>query len=124
MIRRRSALRRIAKWALGAVLFAQLALAAQACGMPTFRPAAAFSGAEAMPFCEQSQAPIDVICLAQCLQADQAVDSSHDLVAAPTVTLPSGALQLAALAPSGSLPGVATLPTGPPLYLSSHRLRL
>ena len=116
--------RATATWLLGALLLAQVALAAQACVMPTFRPAAAFSGAGDMPFCEQSQAPIDVVCLAQCLLADQAVDSPHDLVAAPPLGLASRAFQLAALALSGPLLGAVLLPTGPPVYLSSHRLRL
>lgn len=120
MIWRPSRLRKAAKWALGAVLFAQFALAAQACVMPTFRPAAAFSAADAMPFCEQMQ----VICLAQCLQADQAVDSPHDLVAAPPATSSASWVQLAAFASPAPSPGAATLSTGPPVYLSSHRLRL
>lgn len=117
-------IRAIARWLLGVVLLAHVALAAQACVMPTFRPAAAFSGADGIPFCEQNRPPVDGFCLAQCLQSDQAVDSPHDLVAAPPGTLSSSWVQLAALAPSGPLPGVATLPTGPPVYLSSHRLRL
>ena len=116
--------RATAKWLLGALLLAQVALAAQACVMPTFRPAAAFSGADAMPFCEQMQAPVDVICLAQCLQADQAVDSPHDLVAAPPATSSASRVQLAAFASPAPSPGAATLSTGPPVYLSSHRLRL
>jgi len=114
----------IAKGLLGAMLLAHVALAAQACVMPTFRPAAAFSGAGDMPFCEQSQAPIDVVCLAQCLQSDQAVDSPHHFVAAPLLGLALSAFQLAALALSGPLLGAVLLPTGPPVYLTSHRLRL
>jgi len=114
----------IAKGLLGAMLLAHVALAAQACVMPTFRPAAAFSGDAGMPFCEQNRPPVDAVCLAQCLQSDQAVDTPHDLVAAPAAAPSASWLELAALAPSGPLPGVATLPTGPPVYLSSHRLRL
>ena len=127
MIRRRPILRSIAKWALGAVLLAQVALAAQACVMPAHRPAAAFPGAAVQSDCEDTQRTIDFLCLAQCLQADQAVDSPHDSVAAPPTTFlaahPAPSPQLAAL-PSGlSGEGVA-LATGPPVYLRSLRLRI
>ena len=118
------AVRVIAKWLLGAMLLFHVALAAQACFMPTFRPAAAFAGEAGMPLCEQNAPAVDAVCLAQCLQADQAVDSLHDLVAAPPAALPSSAFQLGALATSAPLRGAALLPTGPPVYLSSHRLRL
>jgi hypothetical protein len=114
----------IAKGLLGAMLLAHVALAAQACVMPTFRPAAAFSGDAGMPLCEQNRPPVDVVCLAQCLQVDQAVDSPHDLVAAPPATSSASWVQLAAFASPAPSPGAATLSTGPPVYLSSHRLRL
>ena len=78
MIRRRSTIRWLAKWALGAMLLAQVAVAAQACVMPAFRPASAFPGSGANPACEDEPQPVDVLCLAQCLQADQAVASPHD----------------------------------------------
>ena len=128
MIWCRPTLRSIAKWALGAVLLAHVAIAAQACVMPAFRPAAAFPGAAAAPACEDQQQPVDLLCLAQCLQADQAVDSPHGLIAAPPAvypaTYPAPQPQFAALAPSGFSSDGAALPTGPPVYLRSLRLRI
>lgn len=127
MIWRRPTIRSIAKWALGAVLLAQVVVAAQACVMPVLQPAAAFSASAANPACEDERQPVDILCLAHCLQADQAVDSLHDSVAAPPATYlaahPAPSPQLAAL-PSGlSGEGVA-LATGPPVYLRSLRLRI
>jgi hypothetical protein len=116
-------LRLAAKAVLGIVLLGQIALAAQACLMPGYRPAAAFAADQAMPGCEHDRAPVDVICLAQCLQPDQAVDPAHPLAG----DLPPPAWErvpLAGLAPSEAARDAATLPAGPPLYLRSRRLRL
>jgi hypothetical protein len=93
--------------------------------MPSFRPAVAFSGEMAMPGCEQKRAAVNVVCLAQCLQSDQAVDPGHPLIA--DLAVPAArfeALLLAALAPSAVPGDAARLPTGPPAYLRSQRLRL
>lgn len=67
-------LKRLAQLTLGLLLFAQLALAVQACMLPQHNPAHAFSDAMANGACEG--VPMDrATCLADCLKADQASPS-------------------------------------------------
>jgi hypothetical protein len=70
----RRLLKRLAQLTLGLLLFAQLALAAQACMLPRADPAHAFSDAMASGECEG--VPMDrATCLADCLKTDQASPS-------------------------------------------------
>ena len=79
MVRRRTRTF-VARLLLGAVLFAQVALAAAACDMPVRAPAQVFSGQESMP-CHEEPARNANLCLAHCLSADQSADTPQ--VAAP-----------------------------------------
>jgi hypothetical protein len=125
MIWRRPTVRAISSWALAAMLLAQIALAVQACELPALRPAAAFSAGGAHSICDADRQPVDLLCLAHCLQADQAVDSPHDSVAAvPTTALSVPPMASLALAPRPISGEGTALPTGPPVYLRSLRLRL
>lgn len=126
---RRPTLRSIAKWALGVVLLAQAALAAQACAMPVHRPAAAFSSDAAHSECEGKGPSVHFPCLVHCLQWDQAADSTQDHNFVPPATdyvaQPAAWRQLAALPAGMRSPGSRQDPaTGPPVYLRFPCLRM
>ena len=124
VIWRRPTIRSIAKWTLGAVLLAQAAVAAQACVMPAFRPAAAFSGSAAHPACEDERHPVDA-CPRPLFAGRSGGGFTARVRRRCAGDVPCGAParspKLAAL-PSGlSGEGVAVA-TGPPVYLRSLRL--
>ena len=64
----------VARMMLGALLFAQAALAG-ACDMPSAAPALAFVAAPDRPTCHQAPARNANLCLAHCLSADQSSDT-------------------------------------------------
>lgn len=114
----RRLLKRLAQLTLGLLLFAQLALAAQACMLPRADPAHAFSDAMANGECEG--VPMDrTACLADCLKADQAspsVNFHFDVILPPASPVAGSAalrqvdnLVLHAPAPY--------CPSGPPLQI-------
>lgn len=76
--------RRIAGVLLGAVLFAQAALAAAACDWSRVAPAQAFAAKLGEPSCHEEPAQNANLCLAHCLSADQSSDTPQ--IAAPIWT--------------------------------------
>jgi hypothetical protein len=71
----------IARLVIGALLFAQAALAVAACDWPRASPAQAFAANPDKPTCHEEPAPNANACLAHCLSGDQKSD-------VPTVPLP------------------------------------
>lgn len=110
----RGTVRKIAGVLLGALLFAQAALAAARCDMPDLSPAQVFTQPESMP-CHEEPARNANLCLAQCLSADQSAET-------PQVVVPawSGMAPLAAMVADRPRAQVAKLrheppdPVGPP----------
>jgi len=78
MIRRRTR-GHVAIVLLGALLFAQAAIALAACDMQDRVPVLAFSHPESMP-CHDNPAPNPNLCLAHCTSADQSADTPHFVV--------------------------------------------
>ena len=70
---------RIATLLLGALLFAQAAIALAACDMQDRAPALAFAQHESMP-CHDEPAPNPNLCLAHCTSTDQSADTPHFVV--------------------------------------------
>lgn len=101
----------------GLVLFAQLAMAAQACVLAQTAPGAsqaaiAEAGCDGMPMDEAA-------CLARCLMQDQAaasVDQHSQLIAAPAA-MPAAAFVLPRARYSSPPPSASRLPCGPPLQI-------
>lgn len=73
--------KQIATVLLGAMLFAQAAIAAAACNAPDRSPAMAFEDEVAMP-CHEAPPQNKNLCLAHCLSADQSADTLQVVVPA------------------------------------------
>lgn len=119
--RRAAKLGLIAKWVLGLVLLAHIAVAAPACLMPA-NPASVIAGADAMESCDPRVSRVPAQCLAQCLQSDQLSDppGDHTPFAASAGRFTRVSLPLSAeIIRAENAPAV-----GPPVFLRSHRLRL
>ncbi len=112
---RRSALGRISLVVLGALLFAQAALAIAACDLPRFAPAMALVEKPAEPSCHEAPVRNANLCLAHCLSFDQSPDS-------PQVQVPAmpAAPALIVEMPREPTPGIAAMrfrlphPAAPP----------
>jgi hypothetical protein len=65
---------RVATLLLGALLFAQAAIALAGCDMQDRAPAQALAQRESMP-CHEDPAPNPNLCLAHCTSADQSADT-------------------------------------------------
>lgn len=68
-------IRRFAFGLLGAMLFAQAALAVASCDWPRMAPAQALAAKAAEPTCHEAPATNTNLCLAHCLSADQSSDT-------------------------------------------------
>lgn len=111
----------IAKWVLGLVLLAHIAVAAPACLMPA-NPASAIAGAGPMESCDPQVLQVSALCLAQCLQSDQLSDAPGDHTAVPLFAARFASVPhppIAEIIRAENAPAV-----GPPVFLRSHRLRL
>jgi hypothetical protein len=108
---------------LGWILVASLVQAAQACVMSQSSLAVAFSAEEMPAGCEQQGAAGRNVCLADCLQAAQVLDSSHQpgLVASSAVSVVFHPLQNVAPSGASSFLASALLPALP-LFLRFQRL--
>jgi hypothetical protein len=70
---------RTGRWLLALLLFAQFALAVQACTLPGASPSTAYAPSASCHDLERGSANA---CLAHCLQGDQTLDSSHGVAPA------------------------------------------
>jgi hypothetical protein len=114
----RKLLKRLAQLTLGLLLFAQVALAVQACMLPRADPAHAFSDAMASGECEG--VPMDrATCLADCLKADQASPSVnfHFDVILPPASPVAGLTALRQVDHLAIHAPAPYCPSGPPLQI-------
>lgn len=121
----RTVIRLVSQLTLALFLFGQLVFAVQACGVPEMSPATAIqaqASAESTGHpCEDSN---DTLCLAQCLQRDETIDSHPAVLSNPPVAA------LVTTAFVSELPNFETqCPQqtshfGPPFYIQVCRLLL
>ena len=78
---------RTATLLLGALLFAQAAIALAACDIRDRAPALAFAQHESMP-CHDEPAPNPNVCLAHCTSTDQSADTPNFVVPAWSGAVP------------------------------------
>lgn len=104
---------------LALMLFGHFAFAAQACVLPAMSPAAAVAADAASDPCHDTD---DNLCLTQCLQRDETLDS-HPGLAVPILSAPVivAAPAIHAITPQANCDTYRTH-TGPPFYLQMCRL--
>ena len=122
----------IAKLVLGAILFAQAALALAACDWGQRAPAQAIAAMDAMPCCQDGEARPDALagnanlCLAHCTSDAQSVDTS--ILAFPALS--TLAVLTVSLAPESGCfalrrpPSIGHALAGPPLTILFQNFRI
>ena len=116
----RATVRQIATVLLGAMLFAQAALAVAACDWLRVAPAQAIMAKATEPSCHEVPAENANLCLAHCLGNDQSADT-------PQVTIPVGSPAVLSvvgiqrvLVPHAMLPFTLPHPGAPPPRILFH----